>query len=453
MVGLGEYGDHFPSQLSGGQQQRVSIARALAKKPRLLLCDEPTGALDRENGVKILELLQELHATQKSTVIMITHSAAIAEMGHRCLFLEDGVIRSVALRENPLPPPGASLVRVLTRKLFRDIFRSRGMLLAIILIITAGNTCFVALLSSYFNLLGARESYYAAYAMGDFWVELKKCPSSEMDRILKDFPDILTARQRLVFPARVEIPGSTEPVSGMVLSLPPDQESPVNDILLRRGSSFTYELRNQVICSEKFARSRGINPGDTLTLITGGVRKELVVTGTADSPEFVYLASPGSLMEDTKNYGVFYIKQDFAEDLYNFEGACNNLVGILSPEGKKNTPALLRELSERLTPYGVYAAYPRKEQFSALLLDSEIQGLRSMSVVLPLVFLGISALILNVLMTRMAEQQRITAGTLKALGYSNAGLLPHYLGFGIFPGVIGGLLDLFWVFSLPRDSP
>lgn len=104
MVGLGEYGDHFPSQLSGGQQQRVSIARALAKKPRLLLCDEPTGALDRENGVKILELLQELHATQKSTVIMITHSAAIAEMGHRCLFLEDGVIRSVALRKIPLPP-------------------------------------------------------------------------------------------------------------------------------------------------------------------------------------------------------------------------------------------------------------------------------------------------------------------------------------------------------------
>jgi len=358
-------------------------------------------------------------------------------------------------------------VRVLTRKLFRDIFRSRGMLLAIILIITAGNTCFVALLSSYFNLLGARDNYYAAYAMGDFWVELKKCPSAEMDRILKDFPDILTARQRIVFPARVEIPGSTEPVSGMVLSLPPDQESPVNDILLRRGSSFTYELRNQVICSEKFARSRGINPGDTLTLITGGVRKELVVTGTADSPEFVYLASPGSLMEDTKNYGVFYIKQDFAEDLYNFEGACNNLVGILSPEGKKNIPALLQELSERLTPYGVYAAYPRKEQFSALLIDSEIQGLRSMSVVLPLVFLGISALILNVLMTRMAEQQRTTAGTLKALGYSNARLLPHYLGFGIFPGVLGGLLGSFLgflssqgltliyrsYFTFPRLSP
>jgi len=104
MVGLEKYGSHFPSQLSGGQQQRVSIARALVKKPRLLLCDEPTGALDRENSVKILELLLELHRARKSTVIMITHSAAIAEMGHRRFLLEDGVIRSSAASETPLTP-------------------------------------------------------------------------------------------------------------------------------------------------------------------------------------------------------------------------------------------------------------------------------------------------------------------------------------------------------------
>jgi len=104
IVGLGDYGSHFPSQLSGGQQQRVSIARALAKKPRLLLCDEPTGALDRENSVKILELLQNLNREQESTVIMITHSSAIARMGHRLLSLDDGVVRSAQTVENPLSP-------------------------------------------------------------------------------------------------------------------------------------------------------------------------------------------------------------------------------------------------------------------------------------------------------------------------------------------------------------
>ena len=104
IVGLGEFFSHFPSQLSGGQQQRVSIARALAKKPGLLLCDEPTGALDRENSIKILELLQDLHGEQNTTVIMITHSPAIAGMGHRLLSLEDGVVRSTTTREKPLSP-------------------------------------------------------------------------------------------------------------------------------------------------------------------------------------------------------------------------------------------------------------------------------------------------------------------------------------------------------------
>ncbi len=331
-------------------------------------------------------------------------------------------------------------MRVLSRKLLRDILRSRGMLLAVILIITAGNTCFVALLSSYFNLLRARNDYYREYFMADFWVELKKCPVQEANHILADFPDILRARQRIIFPARVEIPEASEPVNGTVLSLPAYQDSAINGIALRRGSYFTYELRNQVICSDKFARARGIEPGDTLTLITGGVRKELVVTGTADSPEYIYLAAPGSLVDDPESYGVFYVKQDFAEDLFNFEGACNNITGLLSLGGRARSEHLLRELSEKLSPYGVYAAYNRKEQFSALLIDSEIQGLRSMSIFLPLIFFGISALILNVLMTRIAEQQRTTVGTLKALGYSNGRLVLHYLGFGVFAGISGGLL-------------
>ncbi|HOO62912.1 MAG TPA: FtsX-like permease family protein [Synergistaceae bacterium] len=331
-------------------------------------------------------------------------------------------------------------MKVLTRKLLRDILRSRGMLLAVILVITAGNTCFVALLSSYFNLSRAKNEYYREYFMADFWVELKKCPTQEASRILADFPDIARVRQRIVFPARVDIPEASEPVNGMVLSLPGYQDSTINGIALRRGSYFTYELRNQVICSDKFARARGIEPGDILTLITGGVRKELVVTGTADSPEYIYLTAPGSMVDDPESYGIFYVKQDFAEDLFNYEGACNNITGLFSPEGRRQSEYLLRKLSEELAPYGVYAAYSRKEQFSALLIDSEIEGLRSMSIILPLVFLGISALILNVLMTRIAEQQRTTVGTLKALGYSNGKLVLHYLGFGIFAGITGGLL-------------
>jgi putative ABC transport system ATP-binding protein len=91
-VGLEERLDHFPSQLSGGEQQRVAIARAIAKQPQLLLCDEPTGALDYETGKKVLEAIARINEELATTVIVITHNAAIAAMGDRVLRLANGRI-------------------------------------------------------------------------------------------------------------------------------------------------------------------------------------------------------------------------------------------------------------------------------------------------------------------------------------------------------------------------
>lgn len=103
-VGLKHRADHFPSQLSGGEQQRVSIARAIAKKPMLLLCDEPTGALDIETGKHILELLLNLRNELGQTIAFITHNGDIARIGDRVATLKDGVIESVEVNEHPLSP-------------------------------------------------------------------------------------------------------------------------------------------------------------------------------------------------------------------------------------------------------------------------------------------------------------------------------------------------------------
>lgn len=90
LVGLGERLDHFPAQMSGGEQQRVAIARAIAKRPVVLLCDEPTGALDSATGVRVLQALEHVNATLGTTTVIITHNADIARMAHRVLTLGDG---------------------------------------------------------------------------------------------------------------------------------------------------------------------------------------------------------------------------------------------------------------------------------------------------------------------------------------------------------------------------
>lgn len=98
IVGLGERLNHFPAQLSGGEQQRVAIARAIAKRPELLLCDEPTGALDSETGILVLEAIERIHAELGTTTVLITHNAVIADMTSRVLSMGDGHI--VEEREN-----------------------------------------------------------------------------------------------------------------------------------------------------------------------------------------------------------------------------------------------------------------------------------------------------------------------------------------------------------------
>lgn len=100
-VGLLDHKYQFPSQLSGGEQQRVSIARAVSKNPKMLLCDEPTGALDSETGVQILTLLQNLSRQQEKTVIIVTHNAALAEAADKVIRLKNGKIRDITVNTQP----------------------------------------------------------------------------------------------------------------------------------------------------------------------------------------------------------------------------------------------------------------------------------------------------------------------------------------------------------------
>ncbi|MCI8654814.1 MAG: ABC transporter ATP-binding protein [Clostridia bacterium] len=102
-VGLSQRKNNFPSQLSGGEQQRVAIARAIAKNPKLLLCDEPTGALDYNTGKQILKLLEDTCRKEKMTVVIITHNSNIAEMADKVIKFKNGTVEEILINQNPKP--------------------------------------------------------------------------------------------------------------------------------------------------------------------------------------------------------------------------------------------------------------------------------------------------------------------------------------------------------------
>jgi putative ABC transport system ATP-binding protein len=104
LVGLKERMDHFPAELSGGEQQRVAIARAIAKRPQVLLCDEPTGALDSKTGIRVIEALVTINAELGTTTVIITHNAAIKDVAHRVIYFLDGRISRIEENERRLKP-------------------------------------------------------------------------------------------------------------------------------------------------------------------------------------------------------------------------------------------------------------------------------------------------------------------------------------------------------------
>jgi putative ABC transport system permease protein len=333
------------------------------------------------------------------------------------------------------------VVNVLDRKLLREV-RSHGiLLLAITSIVAMGVMCFVYMRSAYYNLSLAKFRYYSQCRMADFWIEVKKAPLVEAER-LAELPGVTAIRPRIQFFATVDLERVPTPLNGLVLSLPDVRQPIINDIVIQTGGYFTDRRAEEVIVNSAFAERHGIRPGHTIHLLLNNRRQELHVVGTAISSEFVYLVSPGSIAPDPEHFGVFYIKRTFAEEVFDFDGATNQIVGKLDLAHRDHPGELLRRMETILEPYGVATSYGLATQASNQFLSDEIRGLGVFSRIMPAIFLGVAALVLNVLMVRLIDQQRLTIGTLKALGYYDSQIFVHYTKFALALGMFGALVGM-----------
>jgi len=329
-------------------------------------------------------------------------------------------------------------VSVLNRKLIRDLLASKAQICAVMSIIAIGIACMVGMYQTYYNLTVSQISYYSQCRMADFWVDIKKAP----DNIIKELENIKgisDLRQRILFPVIVDIKNISRPISGVMISMPETQSDIINDIVIKSGTYFTNDDEDEVIISEKFSEARGIYPGDYINIIMNGIEKKLFVTGTAISSEYLFMTPPGGMAPDPMNFGVFWIKETFAEDIFSFHGSFNNLIGKIATGSGYEQESALNEIKEILKPYGVYSVTPLSEQFSNMTLLGELGGLQLMAVAMPIVFLGLAIMVLNIIMIRMAEQQRLTIGTLKAIGYSDKNILMYNLKYGFLIGLAGGI--------------
>ena len=328
---------------------------------------------------------------------------------------------------------------LLHRKLLRELLASGMTVLAIVLVTMVGIACFVAMRSAHRNLSWARDYYYSRGRMADFWISVKKLPRAELAR-LKDIPGIVEIEPRIRFPVTVDLPDQDKPLAGVALSLPDTLRPTLNQIELLRGGYFTGTQPKEVIVNDVFAQAHGLRVGDKLTLNLGQRREDLTIVGTAFSCEFVYPLGPAAIVPDREGFGIFYLKQSFAQDVYDMAGASNELVGRLTPAGRQAVRTILAEVERRIEEYGVIATIPLDEYPSNTFLSQEIEGLRTFAFIIPAVFLIVAGIIVNIVMIRRIEQQRTVIGTLKALGMDDHLIGWHVLEYALVVGAIGGVL-------------
>lgn len=327
----------------------------------------------------------------------------------------------------------------LNRKLLRDVWEMRSQALAIALVMAAGVAMYVAYLSNFDSLRSTVDTYYARQRFADVFASLTRAPQ-RLRAQLADIPGVDVVETRVVVGVTLDIPDMPEPAAGLLVSIPGDRRPLLNDVFLRRGQWPDPTRPDEVLASEAFCTAHGFEPGATFAAIINGRRRTLTISGIALSPEYVYSIPPGEMIPDDRRYGVFWMEHRALAAAYNMEGGFNQVSLGLSPDA--SVPEVLADVDRMLDPYGGRGAVARNRQFSAWMLENELNQLQSFGFMIPLIFLGVAAFILNIAMSRALALQRPQIAALKALGYSNLELGSHYLKWAMLIALVGAILGI-----------
>ncbi len=315
-------------------------------------------------------------------------------------------------------------MRALDRKLWRDLWHLRGMVAAISLVLLGGISTFVMSRVTYESLATTQQRYYADQHFADLFVGLVRAPEALAGR-LADVPGVDRVETRVVAAVNLEIPGYDEPVTGRIHSLPEQGGPRLNVPWLRLGRLPDPDSDAEVTVSEEFAAAQGLEPGDSLVAIIKGRRKALAIVGLAISPEYMYAIPPGAIFPDHERYAILWMSRRALATAFDMEGAFNDASFSLQPGARQAD--VIDAIDDLLDRYGGLGAYAREDQLSHRFITEELRSLQTMATVFPVIFLGVAAFLLNVVVTRLVSLERDQIGTLKAFGYGTDQIVAHYL--------------------------
>jgi putative ABC transport system permease protein len=297
-------------------------------------------------------------------------------------------------------------------------------------------------LSTLESLQRTQDVYYRDYRFADVFAFLKRGPDSLRGRI-QDIPGVHHVQTRVIAPANLEIEGYADPVTGRLVSIPDFGEPLLNGLFMRSGRLVDPGRDDEVIAHETFADAHGFEPGDQIAAVINGRRKKLTIVGIALSPEHIFTIRPGEFIPDFASFGILWMARTPLEAAYDMEGAFNDVALTLTAGSR--IEEVIDRLDDLLKRYGGLGAYGRKDQVSHRYLFEEFRQLEQMATIYPVIFLAVTAFLLNVVISRLVRTEREQIATLKAFGYSNLDVALHYtklilciVGLGVFLGVVLG---------------
>ena len=320
------------------------------------------------------------------------------------------------------------------RKLWRDLWQMRGQALAVVLVIGAGVGTYVMARCALESLKRAQLAYYADYRFSQVFAHLKRAPQALEQRIA-EIPGVAQIQTRVVVNVKVDVPGLIEPATAKLISIPESSPPNLNQLHLRNGRYIEPGRTGEVLISEGFASAHRLAPGDSVKAIINGRLRELTVVGVALSPEFIFQIREGDILPDDRRYGVFWMGETELAAAFDLQGAFNDVTCTLAPGAIE--AAVLQELDQLTEPYGGLGAIGRADQSSHKFVTNELQELRGMALVVPTIFLAISAFLLNMVVSRLIAIQREQIAALKAFGYTRGEIGWHYVKLVLLFAVLG----------------